>query len=233
MRSLLPELLALSANSAVFCGRATRLHSTRTQVFTKSFPRCGVPDAFADWGEYARFVELLERTGSIVESTQIWWSVRPHHNFGTVEVRICDGQTEMSHALALGALALACIAAFAADADAGRPLPQHPRGLIEENIWRAQRHGLEGRLIDLDLGVERPTVAAIERLLEWTAPVHESLGLGPFLATIPTILSEGNGAMRQTARLEALGDVRAMHAEVVDRTRRSAEEVLKMTTVAA
>ena len=77
MRSVLPELLALSANSAVFCGRPTRLHSTRTQIFTRSFPRCGVPDAFDGWADYAAFVELLERTGSIVESTQIWWSVRP------------------------------------------------------------------------------------------------------------------------------------------------------------
>ncbi len=233
MRSVLPELLALSANSAVFGGRATRLHSTRTQVFTKSFPRCGLPDAFADWEEYARFVALLERTGSIVESTQIWWSVRPHHSFGTVEVRVCDGQTEMSHALAVGALALACVAAFAADRDAGRPLPAHTRGLIDENIWRAQRHGLEGRLIDLEEGAERSTRTAIEALLEWSAPIHDGLGLGPFLAVIPVMLSEGNGAMRQIARLSDLGDVRAMHAEVVDRTRRSAEEVLTMSAVSA
>jgi glutamate---cysteine ligase / carboxylate-amine ligase len=232
MRSVLPELLALSANSAVFGGRPTRLHSTRVQIFTKSFPRCGVPDAFAGWDDYAAFVALLERTGSIVESTQIWWSVRPHHSFGTVEVRICDGQTEMGEALAVAALTMACIAAFAADRDAGRPLPAHARGLIEENIWRAQRHGLEGRLIDLDRGVERSTAAAIEDLLAWSAPVHEPLGLGPFLAGVPAMLAAGNGAMRQRARLAELGDVRAMHAEVVDRTRRSAEEALEMAAAA-
>ena len=233
MRSVLPELLALSANSAVFLGRSTRLHSTRVQIFTKSFPRCGVPDAFAGWADYAAFVELLERTRSIVESTQIWWSVRPHHTFGTVEVRICDGQTEMGQALAVAALSLACIAAFAADYDAGRPLPAHRRGLIEENLWRAQRHGLEGRLIDLDRGVERETTAAVEALLEWSAPVHDALGLAPFLAGVPAILSAGNGAMRQVARLAELGDVRAMHAEVVERTRRSADEALEMATAAA
>ncbi len=232
MRSVLPELLALSANSAVFCGRSTRLHSTRVQIFTKSFPRCGVPDAFSGWDDYAAFVDLLERTGSIVESTQIWWSVRPHHTFGTVEVRICDGQTEMGEALAVAALALACIAAFAFDADAGRPLPAHARGLIEENIWRAQRHGLEGRLIDLDRGVERSAAAAIEALLEWSAPVHDALGLGPFLAGVPAMLASGNGAMRQRARLAELGDARAMHAEVVARTRRSAEEALEMAAAA-
>ncbi len=231
MRSVLPELLALSANSAVFAGRVTRLHSTRTQVFTKSFPRCGVPDPYADWAEYARFVDLLQRTGSIVESTQIWWSIRPHPSFGTVEVRICDGQTEMSEALALAALSLACIARFAADHDAGRPLPAHPVGLIQENIWRAQRYGLQGRLLDLDRGVERETTVAIEELLEWTAPVHEPLGLAPFLAQVPATLAGGNGAMRQVARLAELGgDLRAMHAEVVERTRRSAQEALSTAT---
>jgi carboxylate-amine ligase len=233
MRSVLPELLALSANSAVFAGRPTRLHSTRTQIFTRSFPRCGVPDAYTGWNDYARYVALLERTRSIVESTQIWWSVRPHHTFGTVEVRICDGQTEMGEALAVAALALACVAAFAADADAGRPLPAHARGLIEENLWRAERYGLEGRLIDLERGVERETPAAIETLLEWSAPVHDALGLGPFLAGVPTMLSHGNGAMRQMARLAELGDVRAMHGEVVERTRRSAEEALEMAAAGA
>jgi carboxylate-amine ligase len=233
MRNVLPELLALSANSAVFAERVTRLHSTRMQVFTKSFPRCGIPDAYRDWDEYARFVQLLEDTESIVESTQIWWSVRPHHSFGTVEVRICDGQTEMTEALAVAALALSCIAAFAADLDAGRPVPVHARGLIEENLWRAERHGLTGGLIDLGTGVVRPTTRAIEELLEWTARARRDLGLEPFLAHVPRMLAEGNGAMRQVARLAALGDVRAMHAEVVERTRRSAEEALEIWAAAA
>jgi carboxylate-amine ligase len=233
MRSVLPELLALAANSAVYAERVTRLHSTRIQVFTRSFPRCGIPDAYRDWDEYARFVQLLEDTDSIVESTQIWWSVRPHHNFGTVEVRICDGQTEMTEALAVAALAMSCIAAFAADLDAGRHVPVHQRGLIEENVWRAQRHGLTGGLIDLDTGVVRPTTAAIEELLEWTAPARRDLGLEPFIAHVPRMLTEGNGAMRQVARMAALGDVRAMHAEVVERTRRSAEEALEIWAAAA
>ena len=228
MRSVLPELLALSANSAVFAGRLTRLHSTRVQVFTRSFPRCGIPDAYRDWDEYARFVDLLAATGSIVESTQIWWSVRPHHRFGTVEMRIPDGQTEMAEALALAALATACIAAFGADHDAGRLLPAHARALIEENLWRAQRHGVTGRLIDLDRGVERTTAAAITALLEWSEPVHEPLGLTPFLATIPGVLAGGNGAVRQIARMREHGDPRALQAEIVERTRRSAEEALAL-----
>jgi carboxylate-amine ligase len=233
MRSVLPELLALSANSAVYLGRDTRLHSARVQVFTKSFPRCGIPDAYRDWDDYARFVQLLEDTGSIVESTQIWWSVRPHHSFGTIEVRICDGQTEMTEALAVAALAMSCVAAFAADLDAGRPVPVHQRALIEENLWRAQRHGLTGDLIDLDTGALRPTTRAIEELLEWSAPARRDLGLQPFLAHVSRMLADGNGAMRQSARLAALGDVRAMHAEVVERTRRSAEEALEIWAAAA
>ena len=233
LRSVLPELLALSANSALFWGRVTRLHSTRTQVFAKSFPRCGVPDAFADWDEYAAFVALLERTGSIQESTQIWWSVRPHHSYGTIEIRICDGQHEMAEALAVGATALACLAQFCRDYDAGIPLPAHPGRLIEENMWRAIRHGLEGRMIDFARGVDRPTKQAIEELLAWSAPVQEELGLHPFLRQVPVMLADGNGAQRQLRRMEALGDVRAVHAEWVERTRTSASEVLNELEVIA
>ena len=233
LRSVLPELLALSANSALFMGRVTRLASTRTQIFTRSFPRCGIPEAYATWDEYRAFVDLLQRTGSIVEARQIWWSVRPAHDFGTIEIRICDGQTEMSEALSLAALMLASIAAFCHDHDEGRPIPAHPRALIEENLWRAERYGLEGELIDLDLGTTRPTRAAIERLLEWSAPVHEPLGLRRFLERVPVTLAEGNGAMRQVARLDELGDVRAAHAETAERTRRSAEEALALVGAVA
>jgi glutamate---cysteine ligase / carboxylate-amine ligase len=228
MRSVLPEILALSANSAIYLGRATRLQSTRTSLFTRSFPRCGVPDPLTDWNEYAAFVALLERTGSIVESTQIWWSIRPHHSFGTIEVRIADGQTEMGEALAVAALSLALVARFAADLDAGRSLPAHPARLIEENLWRAQRHGLGGRMIDFARGEEHDTADAVRALVEFTAPVHDQLGLGPFLARIPVMLEEGNGAQRQARALAAGDDPVAIHAQAVERTRASAEEVLDM-----
>ena len=233
LRSVLPELLAVSANSPIFVGRDTRLHSARVQVFTKSFPRCGVPDAFPDWDSYRRRVELLERTNSIVTATQIWWSVRPHHSFGTVEIRICDGQTEMGEALAVAALAMACVAAFAADHDAGRPLPAHERGLIEENIWRAQRYGVTGNLIDLDRGRERTTAEAVEALLAWSEPRHGPLGLTPFLDAIPAMLAQGNGAVRQRDLFARTGDARAVHAHTVERTRASAEEVHRRLAVGA
>lgn len=233
LRSVLPELLAVSANSPLFAGRDTRLHSARVQVFTKSFPRCGIPDAFATWADYARRVELLERTNSIVTATQIWWSVRPHHSFGTVEIRICDGQTEMEDALAVAALAMACVAGFAADHDDGRALPAHERGLIEENLWRAERHGVTGRMIDLDRGRERTVGEAVEALLRWSEPHHARLGLAPFLRRVPDMLSQGNGAVRQRELFAQAGDMHAVHAETVRRTRESAGEALRRLAVEA
>jgi len=233
LRSVLPELLALSANSPIYLGRDTRLHSARTQIFTRSFPRCGIPDAYADWGEYADFVELLTRTRTIVESTQIWWSVRPHHSYGTLEIRICDGQSELSDALALAALGVACVAGFCRDYDAGKQLPRHARALIEENLWRAQRHGLEGEMIDLDSGAVRRTTAAVNEILEWSADRHEPLGLAPFLAPIAGSLTDGNGASRQREIFEQSGDPRAIVAESVSRTRASAVEVLEQMGVMA
>jgi carboxylate-amine ligase len=234
LRSVLPELLALSANSPVFEGTATRLASTRTQVFVRSFPRCGIPDGFLDWDDYAEHVALLARTNSITESTQIWWSIRPHHAFGTVEIRICDGQTDMSEVLGVAALMLACVAQTCRDHDEGRPLPIHPSRLIEENLWRAQRHGLRGRLIDLERGEERPTPAALEALLRWAEPAVEQLALEPFLSAVERMLAEGNGAVRQMRVLEASGgDVRAVVADVVARTRASAREAATLMDAVA
>ena len=120
LRNHLPTLLALSANSPFLDGQDTGLHSIRTQIFTRSFPRCGIHDPFGDWETYAGFVDLLERIGSVVESTQLWWSIRPHHSFGTVEVRICDAQSEGEESLALGGLLVACVAQAALDYDEGR-----------------------------------------------------------------------------------------------------------------
>lgn len=228
MRSVLPEILALSANSAVYLGRLTRLHSTRTSLFTRSFPRCGIPDPLMDFDEYADFVRLLERTGSIVESTQIWWSIRPHHDFGTIEVRIADGQTDLVEGLGILALSLALVARFAEAYDAGEPLPAHPGRLLEENLWRAQRHGIGGKMIDFATGEERSTGDAVRALLDFTAPVHDRLGLGPFLAAVPVMLDQGNGAQRQIRAMESGEDLVAMHAQAAERTRRSAEEALEM-----
>jgi glutamate---cysteine ligase / carboxylate-amine ligase len=195
LRGLLPPLLAVSANSPFLDGRDTGLASVRTEIFTRTFPRCGVPEPFGDWAAYADFIDLLATTGRVVESTQLWWSVRPHHAFGTVEVRICDAQTSGDEARSLAGLITACVAQAALDYDDGRlasPLRQRE---IEENLWQAIRHGWEGTQIDFAAREVIDTRTALERLVEWTAPARDALG-------IDVELPERNGAQRARDALE-------------------------------
>jgi carboxylate-amine ligase len=219
LRGVLPPLLAISANSPYLDGRDSGLHSTRTQSFTKSFPRCGIPDAFGSWRAYREYIEFLQRTNSIVEFTQVWWSVRPHFSFGTVEVRICDAQATAQESDALAGLMVACVAQAVRDVDEGRPFIDQPPRLIEENMWRAIRHGLDGQLIDLEAGVEYPARAAIERLGAWTAPVRGELG-------IDLCFPERNGAQRQRQMIEAGASREEVFAASVAETAQSyAQEV--------
>jgi carboxylate-amine ligase len=212
LRPVLPLLLAISANSPYLDGRDTGLHSARTQSFTKSFPRCGIPDAFGGWDAYREYIQFLCDTRSIVEFTQVWWSVRPHFSFGTVEVRICDAQATAQESDALAALMVACIAQAVRDVDEGVPFPDLPPRLIEENMWRAIRYGLDGQLIDLERGEEYPARAAIERLLEWTAPVRAELGVEP-------AFPKRNGAQRQRRMIEAGATREEVFADSVAETR--------------
>jgi carboxylate-amine ligase len=231
LRPVLPLLLAVSANSPYLDGCDSGLHSARTQSFTRSFPRCGVPDAFGGWAAYRQYIELLIGTRSIVEFTQVWWSVRPHFAFGTVEVRICDAQSTASESEALAALIVACVAQAARDIDEGVPFADPAPRLIEENFWRAIRFGLDGRLIDFAVGSgsggggsagggeEYPARGAIERLLAWSAPVRAELGIEP---SFP----ERNGAQRQRALIEAGAERHEVFAAAVRETRQTyAEEV--------
>jgi glutamate---cysteine ligase / carboxylate-amine ligase len=219
LRPVLPLLLAISANSPYLDGRDTGLHSARTQSFTKSFPRCGVPDAFGGWGAYREYIEFLMQTRSIVEFTQVWWSVRPHFRFGTVEVRICDAQATARESDALAALMVACIGQATRDVDDGVPFADPAPRLIEENMWRAIRFGLDGRLIDLERREEYPAREAIERLAAWTAPIRAELGIEP---TFP----ERNGAQRQRRMIEAGATREEVFAASVEETRQTyAEEV--------
>ena len=210
MRTYLPDLLALSASSPFADATFTHLHSARTQLFTRMFPRCGVPDAFADWAEYERYVRFLYATRSITEHTQIWWSVRPHLAYPTVELRICDAQPEVVGAQALAALGYALVVRVARALDEGEPLPDHPHRLIEENLWRAIRHGLSGTLIDLASGEVRPARAQLEALVEWVLPVAEELGAAQYLS-IPA----ANSAERQIARHAEGADPESIYAELV------------------
>jgi glutamate---cysteine ligase / carboxylate-amine ligase len=211
LRRVMPELLAISANSPFLDGRHSGLHSARSQIFTKSFPRCGIPDAFGGWQAYADYIEFLVRTNSIVEFTQVWWSVRPHHSYGTVEMRICDAQTSGDHSTALAGLITACVAQAALDVDDGVPFVDPPGRLLEENFWRAIRFGLDGKLIDLERAEEYPAAAALERLLAWTAPARDALGIEP-------LLPAENGAQRQNRALEQGASMEEVYAAEVELT---------------
>jgi len=222
MRPVLPLLLAISANSPFLDGRLAGLHSARTQTFTRSFPRCGVPDAFGGWDAFRDYIALLIRTRSIMEFTQIWWSVRPHFSYGTVEVRICDAQSTAGESDALGALIVACVAQAALELDDGVPAAPMPGHLIEENMWRAIRHGLDGSMIDFARGVEYPASEIAERLAAWTAPARGQLGID-----IDASLAGPNGAQRQRAMIEAGATMRETYESVVRDTRATYSEEVR------
>src|SRR5436309_870265 len=196
LRNFLPELLALSASSPFVEGVDSGLHSARTEIFTRMFPRCGVPDAYDGWAGYEKYVRFLYDTRSIDEHTQIWWSVRPHLAYPTVEIRICDADPDLAGAQSLAALIYTLAARLARAYDEGEPVELLPNRLIEENLWRAIRYGLSGELIDLTTGDVRPARAHIERLIEWVAPMADELGTSHLLA-VPA----ANAAERQRARL--------------------------------
>jgi glutamate---cysteine ligase / carboxylate-amine ligase len=219
LRPVLPLLLAISASSPFLEGRDSGLHTVRTQIFTKSFPRCGVPDAFGSWPAFRDYLEFLVRTRSIVEYTQVWWSVRPHLAFGTVEVRICDAQSTAAESEGLASLIVACVLQAARDADEGAPFTDPAPRLVEENMWRAIRFGLDGELIDLARGETYPAAEAVERLLAWTAPLRGEVG-------IEVVLPELNGAQRQRRMLEAGASMEEVYAATVRETRETyAQEV--------
>jgi glutamate---cysteine ligase / carboxylate-amine ligase len=220
LRTVLPELLAFSGSSPWMDGRQTHLHSTRTEIFTRMFPRCGIPDSFANWEEYAAFVHFLIETRSILEHTEIWWSVRPHQAYPTVETRICDGQPEFARSAALSGLMVALTADFARRYDEGRSLPEYPGRDLEENLWRAIRWGMSGELIDLAARRAIPARERLEQLLDQVADIATELGIAPYLDTLrlPT-LSERAGE-----QMVAGADPRELWPDVVDRTRDSARE---------
>jgi glutamate---cysteine ligase / carboxylate-amine ligase len=220
LRPVLPVLLAISANSPFLDGSDSGLHSARTQTFTKSFPRCGVPDAFGDWATFADYIDFLTQTRSIVEYTQVWWSIRPHFAFGTVEVRICDAQATAAESDGLAALIVACVAQAARDVDEGVGLKDLPNRLIEENVWRALRFGLDGDLLDLERRESYPAAGALDRLLEWTAPVRAELGL-------EVSLPAANGAQRQRRMLESGMSLAEVYSAVQAETRETYSGVLE------
>ena len=222
MREYLPLLLAVSASSPYAEGRDSGLASARTQLFTRNFPRCGVPEPFGDWSRYREFIEFLINTNSIFESTQLWWSVRPHHSFGTVEVRICDSQPSGERSTALAGLIVACVAQAAREYDEGLR-PELPSGrMIEENLWRAIRFGLAGKMIDFETGREYPAAAIADRLLAWTEPARAELGIEPAFDDLSPV-----------DELRAHGSQRAAYAASVAQTARTYAPALQAAETAS
>jgi glutamate---cysteine ligase / carboxylate-amine ligase len=210
LRHLLPEILALSGSSPFHESVFTHLHSTRTEIFTKFFPRCGIPDAYGDWQTFEDYVRVLYRTGSITEHTQLWWSVRPHLAFPTVEIRIADAQPELGEARALAAFMYALTVRIARAIDEGQAVPLPPRRFIEENFWRATRYGLTTELLDLERLENVNTRERLEQLIEWVGPVADEIGVTPFLQ-IPA----ANAAERQISRYEDGATLEEIYAEQV------------------
>jgi glutamate---cysteine ligase / carboxylate-amine ligase len=208
LRPFLPHLLALSASSPLVEGVNSGLHSARTEIFTRMFPRCGVPDAYKTWVDFEAYVRTLYETGSIDEHTQIWWSVRPHLAYPTIEIRICDAQPDLGEARGLAAFAYALAGRVARAVDDAEPLPAPPPRMIEENMWRAIRWGLSGHLLDPETYEVRPARTELERLADWIAPVADELG-------VPLAIPGANAAERQIARIEEGWTLEETYAEQV------------------
>jgi len=210
LRPFLPDLLALSSSSPFVEGVNSGLHSARTEIFTRMFPRCGIPDPYGSWQGWEDYVAFLYRTRSITEHTQVWWSVRPHLAYPTVEIRICDGQPDLAEAQSLAALCHALAARCARAVDEGEPLLTPPPRLLEENMWRAIRYGLSGELLDFARGEPVPARARLEQLVEWVAPVADEIGAAPYLAVPAETAAE-----RQIARFEEGASLEEIYAEQV------------------
>jgi carboxylate-amine ligase len=213
------DLLALSANSPFWRGEATGLASSRQMVFA-AFPRSGPPPRFADYADYAEVVGQLEKTGVIADYTHIWWDIRPHPRFGTVEVRVMDAITRVEETVALAAYVQALVKYYAEQHAAGRELPSYHRILTTENKWLAARYGLEAPVMDLATGRRNrvPIAQLIRRMLRELEPHARELGSERELEGIQAILARGNGADRQLRVFNANRDIVEVTRELSDAT---------------
>jgi carboxylate-amine ligase len=217
-RYFLPHLLALSTSSPFWVGRETGLRSFRTTVFRR-FPRTGVPDHFSSWSEYENYVNLLIKLHCIDDAKKIWWDVRPHPTFGTLEFRVCDVVPRVEEATAIAALTQAIVVKLHRLYTKNMGFRMYPRALIEENKWRAARWGVEGKLIDFGKQEEVPMRQLGEELLEFVDDVVDELGSREALQPIHTILQQGTSAERQMRVYKETGDLTAVVRQIVEETR--------------
>ncbi len=217
MRVHMPVLLGLSANSPFWRADATGMASTRTPIF-RAFPRVGIPPSYENWADYERRIDFMTTAKVIEDYTYLWYDVRPHPNFGTVEVRVMDSQTHIEHSLGLAALVQALMRELAEHFDAGTPLSTYPWEMLDENKWLAARHGLEGDLVDLPSSDRVPTRALARRLIDRMRDHCSDLGSLSELEHVEDLLERGNGAARQVVVYEANHDLREVMAEIVAAT---------------
>jgi carboxylate-amine ligase len=222
-RYFLPHLLALSTSSPFWMGRDTGLKSFRTTVFRR-FPRTGIPDHFGSWAEYEEYVKLLIELHCIDDAKKIWWDLRPHPIFGTLEFRICDVPTSPHASIAIAALAQAIIVKLYRLRERNLGFRRYHRALIEENKWRAARWGLEGKLIDFGNRKEVPMRDLTLELLSFVDDVVDELGSRREVGYVHQILDEGTSAERQMAVYRETGDFRAVVRSLVEETREGVEQ---------
>ena len=216
-RYFLPHVYALSTNSPFWEGRQTGYKSYRTKVFDK-FPRTGIPEYFESIEAYDNFVKLLVKTNCIDNAKKIWWDVRPHPTFGTLEFRVFDVATRLDEAIAIAALTQALVVKLHRLYTRNMSYRMYPRALIEENKWRAARWGVEGKLIDFGKQAEVPMRELGEELLEFTYDVAGELGSRAALEPIHRILREGTSAERQLRVFKETGDLKAVVKHIVAET---------------
>ncbi len=222
VNGLLPHLsplLALSASSPFWRGEPTGLASSRQIVFS-AFPRSGPPPRFRDYDDYAGVVGQLERTGCIADYTHIWWDIRPHPKWGTIEVRICDAVTRLEDAVAIAAYCQAVVKALSDRYDAGEEIPTYHRILTTENKWLAARYGLDAPVMDLATGRRNriPVAKLVRRTLRELEPHARELGSERELEGIEALLSRGNSAERQLRIFNANRDIVEVARAIADAT---------------
>ena len=217
MRMHMPVLLGLSANSPFWRGDATGLASTRHPVF-RAFPRVGIPPSYDGWDDYAKRIEFMINAKVIEDYTYLWHDVRPHPNFGTVEVRVMDSQTHVEHTVGLAALVQAMVKELSEQFESGERLANYPFEMLDENKWLAARHGLEGELVDLPRSERVSARGLARRLLDRMREHAQDLGSADALEGVEDLLERGNGAARQVVVYEANSDMRELMADIVDAT---------------
>ncbi len=216
-RYFLPHIYALSVNSPFWVGQDTGLKGYRLKVFER-FPRTGIPDAFESLSEYEDYCKLLVKTGCVDNATKIWWDIRLHPFFDTLELRVCDAQSRVDDTLAIAALIQAVIAKLHKLLRQNITFRVYRRRLLDENRWRASRYGIDGKLIDFGKETEVETRSLLNELLEFVSTEVNELGTQNEMAHIERIMREGTGADRQLAVWERTRDMKTVVDHIVAET---------------